>query len=108
MYVPYAGRHYQQWNTTCIKCHSVAGEPGLDPETNRLETSVAELGIACEACHALVADADDIPEHDNAPGARFIGRRQNRLQRFGIGVYVGEDRYLHAVGNPWIIRFGLS
>jgi len=53
---PDAARHYQQWNTSCIKCHSVAGEPGLDPESNRLDTSVAELGISCEACHGPAAD----------------------------------------------------
>jgi len=37
---PDAARHYQQWNTSCIRCHSVAGEPGLDPESNRLGASV--------------------------------------------------------------------
>jgi len=37
------------WDDTCIQCHAVAGQPrqhgtGFDPH-------VAELGIACEACH---------------------------------------------------------
>ena len=37
------------WEDSCIQCHAVAGQPrqhgdGFDPR-------VAELGIACEACH---------------------------------------------------------
>jgi hypothetical protein len=38
------------WNETCIQCHSVAGAPGY--QGNTAKTRVAELGIACEACHA--------------------------------------------------------
>jgi len=44
------------WNANCIQCHAVAGEPrqseGASPESwVRYESQVAELGIACEACH---------------------------------------------------------
>jgi predicted CXXCH cytochrome family protein len=39
------------WNTNCIFCHSVHGAPGIDSRTRQLDTTVAELGIACEACH---------------------------------------------------------
>ncbi len=39
------------WNLNCIFCHSVAGVPGVDRRSRMLETEVAELGIACEACH---------------------------------------------------------
>lgn len=40
-----------RWNDRCIKCHSVNGVPGMDQEHGRFNTQVAELGIACEACH---------------------------------------------------------
>jgi predicted CXXCH cytochrome family protein len=39
------------WNMNCICCHSVNGVPGIDPYANLAKTTVAELGIACEACH---------------------------------------------------------
>src|SRR5688572_8327951 len=46
------------WNSTCIACHATHGKPQLDTpfgsqpvDTQRVETTVAELGIACESCH---------------------------------------------------------
>ena len=46
-----SGRFITQWNHHCIRCHSTAGNPGLNEKTGMLETRVAEFGIACEACH---------------------------------------------------------
>jgi predicted CXXCH cytochrome family protein len=51
------------WNDRCIKCHSVNGVPGLDPDSGTYATRVAELGIACEACHG--------------PGANHVAIQQN-------------------------------
>src|SRR5690606_4087945 len=43
------GRAVTQWNASCTGCHTVASQPHWnDPER---ATTVAELGIACEACH---------------------------------------------------------
>ncbi|MGH1349069.1 MAG: multiheme c-type cytochrome [Nannocystales bacterium] len=39
------------WNRVCVKCHAVDGAPGFDAEAGAVNTTVAELGIACEACH---------------------------------------------------------
>ncbi len=39
------------WNRVCVKCHAVDGVPGYDARRRTVNTSVAELGIACEACH---------------------------------------------------------
>lgn len=39
------------WNTSCIFCHSTGGNPRRDRRTGATDTRVAELGIACEACH---------------------------------------------------------
>ena len=53
MSAPGSPRMITQWNHHCIKCHSTGGNPGLhdDVAHGRFDTQVAELGIACEACH---------------------------------------------------------
>lgn len=66
------------WNSNCIQCHAVAGEPreaewydeaGLLQV--RYRSRVAELGIACEACHGPGrAHAD----HHRNPLHRITGR----------------------------------
>ena len=55
---PDAPPHIATWNSNCIQCHAVAGEPQetewRDAEGSlhvRYRSRVAELGIACEACH---------------------------------------------------------
>ena len=42
--------HAGIWNSNCIKCHVVGGQPRLDPKEG-FDTHVAEFGISCEACH---------------------------------------------------------
>ncbi len=53
------GRDYDKtparWNRICIECHVTAGQPGLDARTGVPASRVAELGIACEACHGPAA-----------------------------------------------------
>lgn len=39
------------WNTTCIDCHSVGGQPRMQSEKGTMFSQSAELGIACESCH---------------------------------------------------------
>ncbi len=60
--------HWARWNSNCIQCHSVAGEPRHDASTDRFDTRVAELGIACEACHG--------------PGAEHVSRHQDPITRY--------------------------
>lgn len=49
---PDGGRHLTMWNQVCIECHAVRGNPGLGSRIAGVaHSSVAELGIACEACH---------------------------------------------------------
>lgn len=46
------GMWFRVWNSQCIYCHSTGPIPGRDPNTGVMaETQIAELGIACEACH---------------------------------------------------------
>ena len=42
--------HSGIWNSNCIKCHVVGGQPRKNQE-NGFDTHVAEFGISCEACH---------------------------------------------------------
>ena len=47
-----AGFHLEtHWNTSCLLCHSTGGNPRVDGYTGATDTTVAELGIACESCH---------------------------------------------------------
>lgn len=64
------------WDLNCIFCHNVKADPGRDanvrvrPELGpegRLDSSVAELGIACEACHG--------------PGEEHAARMRSPLRR---------------------------
>jgi len=61
---PEAPRSFSHWNSNCIRCHSLAGNPGLDPATidmrhnpsGILTSEVVEFGISCEACHGPAAE----------------------------------------------------
>lgn len=41
---------FHEWNTNCVKCHTSAPIPNQTDQVIE-RTQVAELGIACEACH---------------------------------------------------------
>jgi hypothetical protein len=58
------------WNEVCLQCHAVAGSPGMREEAGALavESEVAELGIACEACHG--------------PGDAHVRARRSPLVRY--------------------------
>lgn len=60
------------WNRVCVKCHAVDGVPGYDAASGSVASTVAELGIACEACHGpgrphVQAWRDRKPEPDTVP-----------------------------------------
>ena len=59
-----------EWNTNCLSCHATAGRPGVGEADEPPRTSVAELGIACEACHG--------------PGAEHVRANRSPLRRFLI------------------------
>jgi predicted CXXCH cytochrome family protein len=68
--------HTTLWDANCTFCHNVKASPGYDWGTRRFDSEVAELGIACEACHA--------------PGAEHIERNANPLRRYLL--YASEAR----------------
>lgn len=39
------------WNTQCAHCHNTAVDPGYVAETDSYDTTLAERGVGCEACH---------------------------------------------------------
>ncbi len=57
-----------RWGSSCIACHAVAGEPRRDVPNDRWDTRVAELGVACEACHG--------------PGRRHAERHRDPIARY--------------------------
>lgn len=72
-----------RWSVHCIKCHATHGQPHRDGGGTR----VAELGIACEACHG--------------PGARHAGANRDPVRRFEL--YAGDDADTTIV-NPKRLR----
>ncbi len=63
------GTEAGRWNSTCIKCHTTQGEPRMD-DAFKMDTQVAEFGIACEECHG--------------PGEEHIAANQNPQRRFAL------------------------
>lgn len=69
-------RHVTRWNDNCVFCHNVAPRPGRTPD-GRFRTEVAELGIACEACHG--------------PGAEHVARNASPLRRYALHLSDRDD-----------------
>lgn len=63
---PPEGDMVYTWNEVCIACHAVAGRPGVAEDLR--DTRVAELGIACEACHG--------------PGEAHVSGHRDPLRRY--------------------------
>jgi predicted CXXCH cytochrome family protein len=61
-------RHVTRWNDNCVFCHNVAPNPGLDEALGTFDTEVAELGVACEACHG--------------PGREHVARNADPIRRY--------------------------
>lgn len=49
-------QHLAQWDTNCVFCHNVKAQPNFNFQTRMASTEVAELGIACGACHGQGAE----------------------------------------------------
>ncbi len=79
-----AGVSTSEWRMECIKCHSVGGNPGLTEYHGRafLQSSVAEFGISCEACHG--------------PAKQHIEHHRNPLNRY--------RRHLDGEPDPTIVN----
>ena len=58
----------KNWNGNCDACHTTAPDYGWDAGEALGQTELAELGIACEACHG--------------PGREHVERHKNPLRRY--------------------------
>ncbi|MDD9945063.1 MAG: multiheme c-type cytochrome [Myxococcales bacterium] len=77
-------RHVTRWNDNCIYCHNVAPNPGLQQgKEPHFESEVAELGVACEACHG--------------PGSAHVADNRNPLRRYLLHLGDGRDP---TIANP--------
>jgi predicted CXXCH cytochrome family protein len=47
------------WDPNCVFCHNVKAQPNYDFDTKKFQTDVAELGVACGACHGPAATHAD-------------------------------------------------
>jgi len=80
---PPGGRHQEQvWNVSCITCHTTAGQPHALVGGKEVRSNVAEMGIACEACHG--------------PADEHIAANQNPLRRYWL--------HLRGAGDPTIVN----
>ncbi len=61
-------KHVAEWNINCVFCHNVKAQPHRDWIDRSWNTEVAELGIACGACHG---PAGEHAEHALSPVTRY-------------------------------------
>lgn len=97
-------QHVAIWNQNCLFCHNTApvpniqnyedlkqraerGEPVDVTRDTRFDSSVAELGIACESCHG--------------PGGTHAERARRPLTRVAMRLWPGRD---NSIVNP--VRLG--
>jgi len=69
---------FGRWNGVCIRCHTTDGHPGADPQRNVARTTVAEFGIACEACHG--------------PARSHVDAMRNPLRRYAAHLGIGAEK----------------
>jgi tetratricopeptide (TPR) repeat protein len=64
------------WNMMCAGCHNTGLHKGYDPATDTYDTTFAEMGVGCEACHgparAHVDWQQQYPGQSNDPTAPRI------------------------------------
>lgn len=119
-------RMITQWNHHCIRCHSTGGVPGvvekLTPDGSQagaaFETRVADLGIACEACHGparahVEANQDPLHRYDLHHSGRsdptivnperLDHKRSTQVCGQCHGVYVHDDEGMHGFKVQWYL-----
>jgi hypothetical protein len=74
-------RETARWNKICIFCHTTHGQPRI-ADGGKIDSHVAELGIACEACHG--------------PAEQHLQARHNPLARY--------RDHLTAAADPTIVQ----
>jgi len=70
----------EQWNLVCIRCHATGGRPMPDPAKQLFDTHVAELGIACEACHGPGQEHIDVERKRQRDGTQSSAPKMEIVQ----------------------------
>ena len=72
------------WNGICVACHTTLGRPAMDTPfgsqpiaTQQVDTTAAEFGVACEACHG--------------PADEHVRRNANPRRRYALHLTKGAD-----------------
>lgn len=55
------------WNASCAYCHNTALHKGYQPARDSYETTFAEQGVGCEACHGPMSAHVDSPQQRSRP-----------------------------------------
>lgn len=72
-------QHLAVWDQNCVFCHNVKAQPQMDLNTRgKFDTEVAELGIACGACHGAAASH---AERASSPFTREWWRLSNSAEK---------------------------
>ncbi len=70
------------WNFMCATCHNTRLRKNYDPRTDTYATTMAEMGVGCEACHGPMADHNAWQaKHPNRSGDPTI-RKITRAEMF--------------------------
>ena len=82
------------WNAICIACHTTQGKTAFNTpyrsepiDSQTVDTTVAEFGIACESCHG--------------PGQAHVEANQNPLRRYAL--HLSDTSDADAGGDPTIV-----
>lgn len=68
------------WNNMCAVCHNTRVRRNFDEATDSYRTTMAEMGVGCEACHGPMADHNawqaKNPNKTGDPTVRKIARQE--------------------------------
>jgi predicted CXXCH cytochrome family protein len=68
------------WNSMCAACHNTRLQKHYDERTDSYQTSMAEMGVGCEACHGPMAEHNawqaKHPKQKSDPTIRRLNRDQ--------------------------------
>lgn len=89
---PNASQHDVRWNSNCIACHATGARPAIDSGRAPI---VAELGVACEACHGAGGEHAALERN---PFTRAFGARGD-ARRIVNPAKLGADRSSAVCGS---------
>lgn len=72
------------WNNMCATCHNTRVLKNYDAHTDSYRTTMAEMGVGCEACHGPMADHNAWQaQHPNQSGDPTV-RKITRAEMFSV------------------------